>query len=445
MVVMGQENAKHRLRRGAWSSQAGFVAASVGSAVGLGNVWRFPYMAGENGGGAFLVAYLISIVLFGVPLMMFEFAAGRRHEGGALQVFGGIARRARWVGGAVAFMGFAILSYYTVVAGWTLGHAGIMVLGIEPDFAAFTDSWASTALFVVALASTGAIVLRGVQGGIEMASRTLLPVLTLALVGIAAYALTLDGRAAAVEFLFEPRFEALREPRVWANAMGQALFSLGIGTGVLVTYGGYMRAKTGIRDSTALIASADTLIAMMAGLAVFPIVFTFAVAPTAGPELAFDALPLMFADLSVGRVIGTGFYLLLFLAALTSMISMLEGAAASLADWRGWSRTKAVVVLMGPLAAAGIPSALSYSPVGLTLFGEPVLDRMDVAFGTFGLMFAGLASAIVLFWVGHPEAIAEEIGAGARGFAGRAVVFVGRYLVTTAIIATLVATAIDTI
>jgi NSS family neurotransmitter:Na+ symporter len=221
--------------------------------------------------------------------------------------------------------------------------------------------------------------------------------------------------------------------------MGQALFSLGVGTGVLVTYGGYMRAKTGVRDSTALIAGADTFIALLAGLAVFPIVFTLAVAPSAGPELAFDALPVMFADLSFGRVIGTGFYLLLFLAALTSMISMLEGAAASLADWRGWRRTKAVLVLLVPLAAAGMLSALSYSPLELTLFGAPVLDRMDIAFGTFGLMVAGLPTAIVLFWMGHPK----EIGGGARGFAGRAVIIVGRYLVTAAIVGTLAATAID--
>lgn len=157
----------------------------------------------------------------------------------------------------MALVGFAILSYYTVVAGWTLGHAGIMAMGAEPDFAAFKDSWASTALFFVALAATAAIVLRGVEGGIELASRTLLPVLTLALVGIAIYALTLEGRGAALEFLFEPRFGALREPRVWANAMGQELFSLGVGTGVLITYGGYM--VTGAIIATLVATAVDAL------------------------------------------------------------------------------------------------------------------------------------------------------------------------------------------
>jgi NSS family neurotransmitter:Na+ symporter len=438
-----EDRTKHKLAREAWSSQAGFIAASVGSAVGLGNVWRFPYVAGENGGGAFLLAYLISVLLLGVPLMMFEFAAGRRHEGGAFRVFQAISSRASVAGAAVATVGFLILSYYAVVAGWTLGHAGIMGLGIEPDFEAFSDSWASLALLGVSVVAMGAIVLRGVEGGIEVASRTLLPFLALALFAIAIYSLTLEGRAQALEFLFEPRFEALKEPRVWANAMGQALFSLGVGTGVLITYGGYMRSKTGVRDSTALIAGADTIIALVAGIAVFPIVFTLAVAPTAGPELAFDALPLMFQDLAMGRLVGTAFYLLLFFAALTSMISMMEGAAGSLADAMRWTRTRAVWVLLPLLLLTGSISALSYSPVHLTVFGEPVLDFMDSLFGTFGVLLSALVTSIVIFWVGKPEEIADEVGAGARGFAGKAVIFVGRYLVTGAIIATLLATALD--
>lgn len=430
-------------KRGLWSSQAGFVAASVGSAVGLGNVWRFPYVAGENGGGAFVLAYLISVLLLGVPLMMFEFAAGRRHEGGAFGVFRAISHRARFVGGAIAAIAFLILSYYAVVAGWTLGHAGIMAFGIEPDFASFSESWASLGLFIAAVALTGVIVLRGIEGGIEAVSRVLLPILTLALFGIAIYALTLDGADRALDFLFEPRFDALREPRVWANAMGQAMFSLGVGTGVLITYGGYMRSQTGVRDSTALIAGADTLVAMVAGIAVFPIVFTFAVAPAAGPELAFDAMPRMFENLAVGRLVGTAFYVLLFFAAITSMISLLEGSAGSLADAMRWSRAKAVWVLLPLLLVLGTFSALSYSPVHLTLFGVPVLDRMDAFLGTFGLMFAALGTVIVIFWIGKPEEIADEIGEGARGFAGRAIIFVGRYLATGALIATLVATVVD--
>ncbi len=442
---MEQDSTKQKLARGAWSSQAGFIAASVGSAVGLGNVWRFPYVAGENGGGAFVLAYLISVALLGVPLMMFEFAAGRRHAGGVFGVFSAIAPRAKYAGAGIAVIAFLILSYYAVVAGWTLGHAGIMGLGIEPDFEVFSDSWASLALFGVSVALMGAIVLRGVQGGIEVASRTLLPFLTLALLAIAIYSLTLDGRERALEFLFEPRFEALREPRVWANAMGQAMFSLSVGTGVLVTYGGYMRSQTGVRDSTALIAGADTVIAMVAGIAIFPIVFTFAVAPASGPELAFDAMPLLFEQLAGGRLVGTAFYLLLFFAALTSMIAMMEGAAGSLADALRWTRTRAVWTLLPLLLLTGSLSALSYSPVHLTVFGEPVLDRMDSVFGTFGLLLSALATSIVIFWVGKPQAIADEIGPGARGFAGKAVIFVGRYLVTGAITATLLANVLDAI
>ncbi|MDA1172944.1 MAG: hypothetical protein O2826_00270 [Chloroflexi bacterium] len=172
-------------------------------------------------------------------------------------------------------------------------------------------------------------------------------------------------------------------------------------------------AQTGVRDSTALIAGADTVIAMVAGVAIFPIVFTFAVAPAAGPELAFDSMPLLFEQLAAGRLVGTAFYLLLFFAALTSMIAMMEGTASSLADALRWTRTRAIWTLLPLLLVTGSLSALSYSPVHLTLFGEPVLDRMDSLFGTFGLMLSVLATSIVIFWVGKPQAIADEIGPGA--------------------------------
>lgn len=440
---MQSDAPKPKVRRGMWSSQVGFIAAAVGSAVGLGNVWRFPYVAGENGGGAFIFAYIASVLLLGAPLMMFELAAGRRFDGGAFGVFKRIAARARFAGAAIAATSFVILSYYSVIAGWTLGHAGIVGLGLDVDFATFADSWASLALFAFALFVSTAIVLRGVTAGIESVTRILMPTLALTLIAIAIYALTLDGRPAALEFLFEPRLEALAEPSVWAAAMGQAMFSLGVGGGVLITYGAYMRRSTPVRDSTAVIGGADTAMAMIAGLAIFPIVFTFAVEPSAGPELAFDALPRMFAQLAVGRVVGTAFYLLLFFAAITSMISMIEAAAASLSDATGWKRTMAVLALLPPALLLGGWAALSYSPVALTLFGEPVLDRLDIAFGTFGVLVAGLATVIVLFWVGKPHEVADEIGAGAQGAARTAIVFVGRYLVTGAIAATLLASVID--
>ncbi|MDA1036279.1 MAG: sodium-dependent transporter [Chloroflexi bacterium] len=432
-------------RRGLWSGQVGFIAATVGSAVGLGNVWRFPYMVGENGGGAFIVAYVASVLLLGAPLMMFELAAGRRYEGGVFGAFRAIAPRARFAGAVVAGVTFLILSYYSVIAGWTLGHAGIVGLGLEADFDAFAGSWASLALFVVTLFTATAIVLRGVTAGIESVARILMPTLAIMLVAMAVYALTLDGRSDALKFLFDPRFGVLAEPRVWAAAMGQAMFSLSVGSGVLVTYGAYMRRSTPIRDSTAMIGGADTAIAMIAGLAIFPIVFTFAVEPSEGIELAFDALPRMFGQLPMGRLVGTAFYVLLFFAAITSMISMMEATGASISDWTRWPRTKAVIVLALALLAVGGWAALSYSPAGLTLFGEPVLDQLDAAFGTFGLLVAGLATAVAIFWVGKQHDIADEIGAGAQGRAKSAIVFVGRYLVTGAIIVTLVASVIDAV
>lgn len=421
----------------------GFIAAAVGSAVGLGNVWRFPYVAGENGGGAFVLAYILSVLLLGAPLMMYELAAGRLYNGGTVGVFRAIHPRARFAGVVVAGISFMILTYYSVIAGWTLGYAGIVGFGLDVDFATFGGTWASTVLFAVVLLLATGIVLRGVTAGIESVTRVLMPILGLALIVIAIYALTLDGRTAALEFLLKPRFELLSEPRVWAAAMGQAMFSLGIGGGVLITYGSYMRLSTPVRDSTAIIGGADTAMAMIAGIAIFPIVFTFAVEPSEGVELAFDALPRMFNQLAVGRLVGTTFYMLLFFAAITSMISMIEAAAASISDWTGWRRNKAVLALLAPALALGGFAALSYSPISLTLAGVPVLDRLDVAFGTFGLLIAGLGTAVAMFWMGKEHEVANEIGVGAQGRTRNAIVFVGKYLVTGAIILILFANVVE--
>jgi NSS family neurotransmitter:Na+ symporter len=420
-----------------WSGQAGFVAATVGSAVGLGNIWRFPYVAGENGGGAFIVAYLIAVVVCGAPLMMFELAAGRRYAGGAFAVVRAIAPRYRLAGVAIALAGFALLSYYTVVAGWTLGYAGITAAGLDPDFGGFADSWAPTALFLLTGALGLGIVLRGVRNGIEAASRLLLPVLTVLLVAMMVYALTFEGRSQALEFLFNVEWAALGEPAVWARAIGQAFFSLGVGCGVLITYGSYMGEEAPVRNSAAVVASADTAIALIAGLAIFPLVFTFAVPPASGPQLAFDTLPQLFGSIGLGRVIGTAFYLLLFMAAITSLVSLIEGTAASLRDWRGGTRRQGVVWLGAAMLVAGLPSALSYSPLAWTIGGRPVLDAVDSVVGTYGLLAGGLVTVVALFWLGDPRLITRDIGEGARGRAATALVAVGRYLVTGALVAVL--------
>ena len=433
---------KTKPARERWSSRAGFIAATVGSAVGLGNIWRFPYIAGENGGGVFILAYLVAVLVVGAPLMMFELAAGRRYAGGVYGTIRAMAPRAKLLGAGIALVSFVILSYYLVVASWTLGYVGITASGSGTTFESFTGSWAPALLFVATLAIGGAIVLRGVSQGIEAASMLLMPVLAVIVLGLAAYGLSLPGRGDALRFLFQPETSALLDPQVWAAAVSQAFFSLGVGTGVLMAYGSYMERRVGVRDASAVVVSADTSVAILAGLAIFPIVFTFALAPAAGPQLAFEALPRVFEQIAFGRVLGTAFYLLLFVAATTSVVSLMEGASAALSDWLGWARRRAILGLAAPLIALGALSALSYSPVGLTIAGRPVLDALDGTVGTVGLVATGLATTIAIFWLGRPGDVAQEIGEGAEGAAGRALFLMGRFLLTPALVAVLVASVV---
>lgn len=426
-----------RLER--WSSSKGFLAATIGSAVGLGNIWRFPYMAGENGGGTFLIPYFVGILLCGIPLMTFEIAAGRRYRSGIIGAVQAINPRFWVLGAAIALIGFIFLSYYLVITGWTLSYLVSTPLARDTDFNAFSNSWAPLAFFLIATAIAVLIVGLGIAKGIERVSKVLLPLLVVILVLIAAYGLTLSGRAEAVSFLFQPQFSELLNPQVWANGFGQAFFSLGVGLGVLVTYGSYLDDDNNITGSVLVVSGADTIVALIAGLAIFPIVFSFGQSPSSGPQLAFETLPVIFKQMPLGSIVGTSFYLLLFVAATTSAVSLLEMVVRSVADRLSWSHVRSLIWTVLPLLALGTLSALSYSPVHLDIWGRPVLDLLDTAMGTFGLLLGGLLTSLALFWMCPPETLIGQVGGSRSGSIGQLGFFLGKFVLPVALIFILVA------
>lgn len=394
-----------------WRSRTGFILATIGAAVGMGNIWRFAYVAGENGGGVFLVAYLAMVAAVGLPLVIAELALGKRGAADAVTAFEVLAprspaRHAGWLGVLGATL---ILSYYSVIAGWALRYftaaaVGGLWEGAAEGFGGYFQRFIAATgqplgwQFAM-LAATMFVVAGGVRAGIERLNAILMPLLALIVIGLAAYALTLPGAGAGVAFLLAPDWEAGFQPQVLLAALGQAFFSIGVGMAVYITYGSYMRPEFRVPGSAATIVVGDTLFAIVAGLAIFPAVFALGADPAAGPELAFITLPQVFLAMPGGMVIGPIFFFLLSAAALTSMISLLEvPVAVAVHRWR-IGRWRAVLLLGGAIFVIGIPSGLSYGVLdAVTVGGLPVLDAADFAVTNLLMPLAGLALALFLGW-----------------------------------------------
>jgi NSS family neurotransmitter:Na+ symporter len=390
--------------RGHWSSGLGFVLAAAGSAVGLGNIWKFPYITGRNGGGAFLLIYVGCIVFIGMPILLAEFLIGRKTERNPVGAFRALRPGTPWVlaGWLGVASGFVILSYYGVVAGWVLDYVylslGNRFSGLSPGetHELFTGLTASLprqmwwqGLF---MALTITLVAGGVQRGIERGNEVMMPLLVLFLGGLLVYAATTSGAGVGYEFMLRPRWDQVT-PQAFLDAMGQAFFSLSLGMGAMVTYGSYLARETNLFRSAWYVAASDTGIALLAGLVIFPLVFTFGLEPAAGPGLLFRTLPVAFAQLPASWLIASLFFLLLTFAALSSAISLLEVVVAYFVDERGWSRPRAAFGLGAVIFLCGIPSAM----------GESVLAFMDALASNYMLPIGGLATAVFAGWVltGH--------------------------------------------
>jgi NSS family neurotransmitter:Na+ symporter len=405
-----------------WRSAPGFLLAALGAAVGLGNVWRFSYVAGENGGGAFVLAYLVCVLAIGVPLLIAELAIGRASHGDPVTAFARIApgRPWRWTGWLGIAACIAILAYYPVVAGWVANYLWqVAVHGVETpgtvDHAARLGAMVADPLQAllwqgVVIVAGAAIVALGIAGGIERANAILMPLFFLLLVGLALHGLTMDGAPRALGFLFRPDWRALGRPRTWLAAVGQAFFSIGLAMGILVTYGGYLPRAQRLAASALVIALGDTAVSLVAGLMVFPAVFTYGFDPAQGTTLVFAVLPEVFAAMPAGRIVAVAFYLLLSIAALTSVVSLIEVPVAMLVALR-WQRPWAALAVAAGAVVFGLPSALGFSILAPYLPGErPFLDQLDHIASDILLPLSGMAIAVVAGWRWRREQALAEAG-----------------------------------
>lgn len=396
-----------------WSSSMGFILASIGSAVGLGNIWRFPYIVGANGGGAFLIPYLIAVFCFGLPLMILEFAMGRHFRTSVVPTFRSIGKRFVWAGYILVFIMGMILSYYLVITSWVLAYSFFFITGRLIPFTTFTSSYYPLLFFLISGAISLLVVRAGVKSGIERLSKLLIPLLFGMLIVLLAFCLFLPGAMRGIEFYLTPDFSKLFDPFVWTAAFGQAFFSLSVGQGIMLTYGSYL-GKEKIPKSAAIITVSDLTVGILGGFVIFTIVFSFALDPASGVKLAFVTLPAIFQKMSFGTLLGTTFFLLLFFAALTSAVSMLEVPVATLIDSYGFTRKNATLIVSAIIIFMGLPSALSYTTLKLELFGTPLLDLKDFAFGTIGIVAAGFILSTLAGWFLDPDIIYKEIKGGRR-------------------------------
>ncbi|UCE04937.1 MAG: sodium-dependent transporter, partial [bacterium] len=357
--------------RGSWGSKIGFIVAAAGSAIGLGNIWRFPYVAGENGGAVFVLIYIIFIIIIGLPVMIAELSIGRNAEKNPVGAFKKLFPRSLWkvIGGLGVITGIGILSFYGVIAGYTVGYFVKIIFGdfshvvtAEQSgeiFSAFTaNPYVSVGLFFFFIFSTVMVVMGGVSAGIERWSKILMPVLFFLLIVLAIRSITLAGAGKGLSFYLKPDFSKL-SLTTFARALGQALFSLSLGMGTMITYGSYISKKDNLVTSASYVCFFDTLIAILAGLVIFPALFAMGMNPAGGPGLVFVVLPSIFAKMPGGMIFGAGIFLLLSVAALTSTISLLEVPVAYFVDEHGWSRRKAVISMGIITFLIGIPSALA--------------------------------------------------------------------------------------
>lgn len=439
-----------------WSSRAGFIFAAMGSAIGLGSIWKFPYEVGTNGGGGFVVFYLLGLGLIVFPLMLVEFAIGRRggsHAVGSIAtvaIASGASRSWAAIGMVGVVGAVVILSFYSVIGGWALAYVvdtirdGLPGASAPAVQARFDTLLASplrmTVYHTLFMAATAVVVARGIAGGIERASLYLMPILIVLVVALASYS-TIQGDApAALRFLFAFDMDSL-SPRVALEALGLGFFSIGVGLAVMVTYAAYAAPDFDLRTVAIVTLLSDTAISFLAGMAVFPVVFAERLDPSSGPGLMFVTLPLAFARIPLGASAAIAFFVLLSLAALASAMSLLEMPVALIHRWLGWSRRRAALVAGFLCWALGLASVLSFNiwEVWRPLAWLPglatltVFDSLDHVASNVLLPLGGLGLALFGGWVVPPRVLAAELRLSPT--AGRAIVLLLRYVAPVGIIA----------
>lgn len=409
-------------KRSNFTSKLGFVLAASGSAVGLGNIWRFPYLAAKYGGGTFLLIYLILAVTFGFTLMVAEIALGRKTGLSAIGAFKSLDRRFGFVGVLASAVPIIIFPYYSVIGGWVVKYFTVFVTGGVRDAAGdtyFTDFISGTfepiGWFFVFMAFTAVIVLCGVEKGIEKVSKIMMPILVILTIIIAVYGLTLDGAMEGVAYYLKPHMSDVSAVTI-LSAMGQLFYSMSLAMGIMITYGSYMKKDNNLESSVRQIEIFDTGIAFLAGLMIIPAVFAFSggdrSALNAGPGLMFMTLPKVFDSMKFGGIIGTIFFVLVFFAALTSAISLMETIVSIFRDKFGWGRKGASIFVTVLSLALGIPASLGFGPLSfISWMNLSVLDIMDFVSNSVLMPVVAFFTCIFIGFIIKPKTLADEVKA----------------------------------
>jgi NSS family neurotransmitter:Na+ symporter len=404
-------------KRSKFSGKIGFVLAAAGSAVGLGNIWRFPYLAAKYGGGIFLLVYIILAVTFGFSLMVAEIALGRKTGLSPLGAFRELNKKYAFVGVLASIIPIIIVPYYSVIGGWVLKYLVSYIIGthsaISGDgyFSGFIAQPIAPTIYQIIFVLAGAVVIiRGVEKGIERVSKVLMPVLLILSVVIAVFACTRPGAAEGIKFYLIPNFKNFSVQTI-VGAMGQLFYSMSLAMGIMITYGSYLKKEDDLEKSVGQIEVFDTLIAVLAGLMIIPGVFAFGGGNVnQGPGLMFNTLPKVFEAMGASTFIGILFFLLVLFAALTSSISLMEAITASFCDRFGIGRIKSACITTAIAIILGLPASLGYSVWSdFTIIGMPILDFMDFLSNSLLMPICAFFTCIFVGWVIRPQTIIDEV------------------------------------
>lgn len=406
--------------RSSFSGSLGFVLAAAGSAVGLGNLWRFPYLAAKYGGGIFLLVYIILAVTFGFTLMITEIAIGRKTRLSPMEAFGSLNKKWDWLGKLATLVPVLILPYYCLIGGWVTKYAATMTVGKVSESAGddyFTGFISQTGepiiWFLVFATITAVVIFLGVSKGIEKFSKILMPALFVLTVALTIYVLTREGAGAGVAYYLKPDFSKLSIKTILA-ALGQLFFSMSLAMGIMVTYGSYVKAEDHIEKSTRRIEIFDTLIAFLAGLMIVPAVFAYSGGDEAalgkGPSLMFITLPKVFNEMKFGSVVGAAFFLLVLFAALTSSVSVMEAIVAGIDDKFKIGRKKATVICYLYMIVIGVLCSLGFGVLSnVTIFNLSILDFLDFVSNSVLMPIVGMMTCILVGFVLKPDLIISEV------------------------------------
>ncbi|MFR9620631.1 MAG: sodium-dependent transporter [Rikenellaceae bacterium] len=403
-----------------FSSKLSTILVAAGCSVGLGNIWRFPYVAGANGGGAFLLIYLVSIIIIGIPVMLSEFSMGRATHKSAVGAYKELGGRWHWLGLNGVLAATIIMGFYYVVAGWTTEYFAMSVSGRLADFssasqlkdlfgAIVSNPWQPLVFTLGFILVNHLIITMGVAAGLERVSKVLMPLLFFILIGLAINSLLLPNSLEGVVFFLKPDFSKIT-PAVILEAVGQSFFSLSIGLGALIAYGSYIREETNLRSAALVIVALDTAVALLAGFIIFPATTSLGIDPTAGPALVFETLPAIFQALPMSMFLSTVFFVLLMIAALTSTMSLHEVLTVYLMEEWGCSRKKGTTITTLIVAVLGTVASLSFSVLsGVKLFDLNMFDFMDYLTANYMLPIGGLLTCIFVGWMLDRDVFEEQI------------------------------------